>query len=793
MKKIKHHLTINKNIIIALIFIILLSFISIGFASYDQITSISGLTTVKKAGIVEITDVTLVSSSNVQSSATPTFDKQNATFNIVFGGTDATYQAVYQITLTNNSVYDYAYAGFNYNPTVTSTNGTGTGTLTVTTTGISNGDIIAPGASKVFTVTLDLAVTDPNTTYNADVTSDVSGSTNNNGNLVGSVTPTTGDLTGTNTLAAFTAEVINTYNYQKVFTLTSSNSNFSVVDSNGNDITSFTIAANTTSSYTFYLKAKSDAIFLTNSATTTITLGGNNITSSNIGDLTLSVDIYVAPDTTIPTVGNASLTILDTAGSFTASWSRIDSGGTNITNYTLLLYDSNNNLINTYNTNSDVTTHTYTGMSAATYYFVVYGTDAAGNTGSASASSATTANGYATKSNSVAMKWVFNVTNSLSSMTSSGATTASLHKTYTATLTASTFYTLPTSITVTMGGTTLTSGTGYTYSSSTGAISIPSVTGDITITGTATRNICLVEGTKILLANGTYKNIEDITYNDLLLTYSYDTGKFIGEYPIWIEKTHQIEGYRLITFSDGSYLKTVGYHGIYSYDLNKFVSVDNKEDFKVGTTVASINSSHTGFTKVKVTSIKYIKHVVNYYHVVSTRYYDIIANNLLTTDGTTILSNLYGFTPNITWPNIRNTTLANKYNVYKYENLADLIPQYMFVGMRMEEAKVLTKYGLDLTTFKMYLASNQVNPNMVLNPPNINGLNKWMVTTSDDKVTILNEKTYLVSEGSAYLLKEPKNTTNFIGWYNSVDGKIYQVGEHAKIYCGTYFEALYQE
>jgi hypothetical protein len=319
MKKIKHHLTINKNIIIALIFIILLSFISIGFASYDQITSISGLTTVKKAGIVEITDVTLVSSSNVQSSATPTFDKQNATFNIVFGGTDATYQAVYQITLTNNSVYDYAYAGFNYNPTVTSTNGTGTGTLTVTTTGISNGDIIAPGASKVFTVTLDLAVTDPNTTYNADVTSDVSGSTNNNGNLVGSVTPTTGDLTGTNTLAAFTAEVINTYNYQKVFTLTSSNSNFSVVDSNGNDITSFTIAANTTSSYTFYLKAKSDAIFLTNSATTTITLGGNNITSSNIGDLTLSVDIYVAPDTTIPTVGNASLTILDTAGSFTAS------------------------------------------------------------------------------------------------------------------------------------------------------------------------------------------------------------------------------------------------------------------------------------------------------------------------------------------------------------------------------------------------------------------------------------------------------------------------------------------
>lgn len=796
MKKINHHLFTDSfkspSFIIMLAFMAVLSFISIGFASYNQLTSISGIAHIAKGGSVEITDISLISSSNVQSSVAPTFDKQNATFNIVFGGSDSTYQAVYQITLTNNTVYNYTYAGFNYNPTVEAANGTGVGTLTITTAGINNGDVIAPGESKVFTVTLNLAVTDPNTTYNANVSANVTGSTNSNGNIMGSVTPTTGDLTGTNTLAEFTAQVINTYDYQKVFTLTSSNSNFEVVNSSGQPITSFTVDANATSNFTFYLKAKSDAVFLTNSATTTIVLGGNNIANSNIGTITLSVDIYVAPDTTIPTVGNANLSILDTDGSFTASWSRIDSGGTNITNYTLLLYNSSGTLVNTYNTNADVTSHTYTSMSAGTYYLVVYGTDAAGNTGSSYAASATTDNGYATKSSSVAMKWVFNVNTSLTSMSLTGNTTAPLHQTYTGTLVATTFYTLPTSITVTMGGKTLTSGTDYTYSSSTGAISIPSVTGDITITGTATRTICLVEGTKILLADGTYKNIEDVNYNDLLWVYSYDNGQFIGEYPIWIEKTNTIEGYNLITFSDGSYLKAVGYHGIYSYDLNKFVSVDNPKEFNVGTTVAIINSKHDGLEKVKVTSIKYVKKTVHYYHVVSTRYYNIIANNLLTTDGTVILSNLYGFTNNITWPTIRNSILADKSNVYNYSDFSDIIPEYMFKGMRMEEAKVLSKYGLDLQTFKFYLAANQVNPNMVLKPLNVNGVNKWMVTTSDDDVNTINQNNYLFSEGSDYVLKSPKALNNFIGWYNAVDGQIYQTGDHVKIYCGTYFKALYQ-
>ena len=779
----------NNNFIIAIVFIIAISFITIGFATYDKLLPISGNVIVKKYGILEITNITLVSSSNVQSSVTPSFDKNTASFNIVFGGTDSVYQAVYQIELTNNGSSNYIYSGFNYNPTITSANGTGVGTMNITTTGIENGDTIAPDEVKVFTITIDLTVTDPDTTYNASIDTDVASTNDTNGHLTASITPSTGNLQSPNTLATFTLDVINTYSINKDFTLSSSNSNFVVVDADGNDISSMTINANATNSYNFYLKKKDNAVFLSNLATTTILLKTNN-NSINCGTLTLSVDVYVVPDTTIPTVGNAVFTINDTVGSATASWSRVDSGGTSITNYTVLLYNSSDTLVGTYNTNSDVNSYAFSSLSAGSYYFIVYGTDEAGNTGSASASSATTSNGYATKSSTVALQWVFNVTNSVTNMTFSGNSTANLHTSYSATVTASSNHTLPTSMTITMGGTTLTSGTDYTYSSSTGAIVINSVTGDISISGSATINICLVKGTKIMLADGTTKKIEDVNYDDLLLVYDYDNGTFTYEYPIWIEKGNKTNHYQLTTFSDGSTIKTAGFHGMFNYDLNRFVSVDNPKEFYVGASIAKLNKNKTGFTKVKIKSIKNVNKTVSYYHVVSTRYYNVIADSFLTTDGTVILSNLYGFDNNITWPSSRNIIMSNSDNLYKYSDLNG-VPYYMFLGMRMEEAKVLNNYGLDKNTFLEYLKYNQLNSQMLKEPISKNGSRYWMVTTSDMVVNILNKSSYLVKEGSYYTLLAPKITTNFHGWYNTGDGKIYKPGAKVKIYYGTHFKALY--
>jgi hypothetical protein len=300
-----------------------------------------------------------------------------------------------------------------------------------------------------------------------------------------------------------------------------------------------------------------------------------------------------------------------------------------------------------------------------------------------------------------------------------------------------------------------------------------------------------VEGTKIALADGTYKNIEDISYTDLLKVWSYDEGRFVYEYPIWLEKKGTASDHQLITFDDGTVLKTVLNHGLFNKDLNMFVTVLDKDNFKVGTNVVIMKNNK--LETVKVTSIKTIYEEVNYYHVVSTRYYNVFANNILTTDGTVMLSNLYGFTDNITWPESRDEYMSSG-DLYSYGQLSSALTHYMYVGLRAGEAKYLVNNGyLSLDLLLYYFKTNQTNPSMLKLPISNNLGNLWMVTTSDDVVANFNRSNYLMLEGSVYTLRNPKSVNNktFVGWYNTGDNKYYLPGDEVKVNHGMYFEAIW--
>ena len=68
-----------------------------------------------------------------------------------------------------------------------------------------------------------------------------------------------------------------------------------------------------------------------------------------------------------------------------------------------------------------------------------------------------------------------------------------------------------------------------------------------------------------------------------------------------------------------------------------------------------------------------------------------------------------------------------------------------------------------------------------------------MVTTSDDYVTEYNKKDFLVKEGNQYILKKPLiPSKKFKGWYNTIDGKIYQPGDKINVIHGTHFIAIYK-
>ena len=774
------------NLVGILVLILIIS-MSVGFALYKSDLGINSNISLKRNGKLEITSASIVESesSNLSEYTNPSIDGLDISFNIT--GSSDTYEAVYLVDIVNNSFYDYDYTNFSFSST-TSDNVVITSKVIDLSTNleINPGEVIKSGSTKnlkvILSVSNAVAYEEISISGKGEATTDKSGS------IIASITPSTGNLQGSNKIACFTVNVANTYTYDRNFTLSSSNENISLVDSSLNILNTFKIAANSTNNYEVCTKVADGSTFMSTTTNTVITLNSTGISSVNVGEITLEVeDSTNLSDYDIPVVGNVVLSILDdnAEGEATVSFDRIDTGGTSIVNYYITLYNSDTGESINYETGSSLTTLKLSNISEGNYYVTVYGVDEAGNTGASSCESASEENGYCSKSSTVNLKWNLTVTFSLSNLkhddSTSSTDTVLINNSYSTTLslnTTSSWYSLPSSVTITMGGNTLTSGTDYTYSS--GKITINKVTSDVTITASANYS-CLIKGTKVTLASGKKKNIEDITYNDLLLVWNYETGTYTYEYPIWIEKEKKVLKYQKTTFTDGSILNTYGKHGLFSTNLNKFVSVNDPKNFHIGTTVAKLNNKNKIVTTT-VKNIEVIEEVTYYYHVVSTTFYNIIANDFITTDGTVILSNIYKFNNNIKWLNY------NRNDLYTYSDFKDIMPYYMYKGLRVEEGKRLNKY-LNLNEFKYYLLNNQLNDDMLLKPlTDSKGNRLWKVTTSDDY--LYNNKLY--KEDSYYILKQPKNKINFKYWYNTADRKKYKPNDRVKVLYGTHFVAIYK-
>lgn len=828
---------ISSNVLLTIIVIILCLSITVGYAVFNQDLGIIGSLSVKAIGKVEVTKVELDSGAGdggaddgMLPSDTLYLDEKTGELKLKFNGsysnTETTQQGTFLIYVENNSLFDYTYTGFSINHNVSiSTGNSEDGLVEVTTTHdtsnsnntLINGSKILPGEGGIIAVRVRIhAGSDQKVNITITGDANVSSSLENNGEIKASLDKESIDLSNGNNDKCFGINVINTYNYARSFQLSASG-NFYLVDKNGNTLTDFHIGApsendstSNISNYTVCLRVQEGSIFSTNTTSTTISLSTNEILPIVVGDISVTVDINNVEDNNKVEIANVNLSLgaYDTTTNSLPvyiSWDRTDTGGSELKGYYFQWYDAtdNNKLLGTYFAGNTLTSYT-TNLSAADleyyyedmvtnnhqYYVKVYGEDAQ-NSGLEDCSSSEK-NNYCVASPTISFKWKFNVdTSGLEYMSSSGETVAYLGNTYSTTLVPDDKYSLPSEIAITMNGNPLTLNTDYTYDSSSngGAVNITKVVnGDITISGKADKDgiACLVEGTKIKLANGKYKNIEDIRYDDLIMTYSYDLGKVVFEYPIWIETENESDSYQKITFSDGTILKTVGEHGIYSVDERKYVSVMDRDRFHVGTKVIKFDENNNKQV-VKVTKIEQVNELVKYYHVTANRYHNVLSNDILTTDAFLVVSNMFSFDENIMWTNEREEFLSTN-DLFYYEDWAHMFARHLFAGYRMPETKYLYNQGLLDIEYGSWILDR-----LALNPPkSVNNKNLWMVTTSDD--LRMGKKGIQLEEESIYILPKPivKPGVKFMGWYNTADNKYYQPGDNVSVDYGLYFEAVWK-
>ena len=787
--------TIKLSLILSLFFVLLLMGISVGFAVFTQVINVGGNVSLSNQGSFEITNVTKASSNNT-SEAVPSWTAGSIDFNLTFIHSDdpePVYNATYNVTLTNDTFYERLVSAFNFNFEVHGEDDQPLGTLDVEITDIEEGYVMQPLSEKTFSVTFTFVPTVEADEYDVNGEGTIDSNEKAFGEMtVNSLTPTTGSVKD-GALQQITVSLNSTYQSNIDINISIASDKLELVNAGGTALGSFTVPANSENqTYTFYIKAKDDALFPDDTITASLIAISNNLPNVNLGSVTLDVnkhEEYV--DTTPPIISGLSAIQDNEVGVVNLSWSGTDDYS-GVKNYTILVCNNSGTVVQTIDAGTN-TTYAVSGLSngstASTYNFKVYGTDNEDNTASSSdINNPSSGSGYCVETGNNSYQWVFTVTRNLSNISGSGNTTANIGTTYTITLTANNNYSLPNSITVTMGGQTLSSGSGYTYNSNNGNVSIPNVNGNITITATGNRSgICLIEGTKILMANGKYKNIEDIDYDDLMAVWSYNTGSLVYEYPIWIERISTVEEYLQITFDDNTTVNTSGDHGIYNYDLGMFVSTEDRDNLKVGNRVAKVKDGKLKL--VKITDMRYIHKKVKLYHVISSYYFNIISDDVITTDRNLMISNQYGFTKNVTWPNgIQHKIMNDPNHLYKYDDFKDIMPYYIFKGLRVAEGKYLVDIGL--TTYeelKLYLALFPANPDYYKKvETNKDGNRLWMVTTSYDKVTDKNKDKYKVVEGSYYQLPNKKKVKCF---RNSINNECYRPGSKIKVYSGMHFIA----
>ncbi len=499
---------INTNIVMAILMFVVLSFVSVGYAYYSQNLGLNGSITINPQGKIAITNVVLSSGINVKDDINPTFTDNSIDFDLVFekdaGSTSNNYQAVYNVTISNETFYDFTYNGINYVPVVynSSNEVVDPSLLSVNITGIDAGDKILSDDEVTFTVTFNFTpTTDDTYTVDNDMTLDVQ--EDPHGRLLGSIpNNTTLDLRESlnNDIDSFTLTVINTYQSPRTFTVNSSDSShFRITNASGNDLGSITLAGGETGTYTIYVKRVDNAIFGSDTFNNGIYLSYVDNSHVDCGSVTILVDEDIILDETPPVISNVTVTINnatsdDTAnnsvGSVTVSWNGSDPES-GVKKYYVVVGN------NTYETTNNTTSLTITGLQDGTYVFKVYGENNDGYKASATdINNATTAQGNCSASTSANYDWHYTVTQTGQYMQGLQNTAVNRGYNYVTTLRAQAnsgnyTYTLPNSITVRMGGTTISTGTTagrYTYTNSSGALTVYGVTGDIAITANATRS-----------------------------------------------------------------------------------------------------------------------------------------------------------------------------------------------------------------------------------------------------------------------------------------------------------------
>ena len=208
-------------------------------------------------------------------------------------------------------------------------------------------------------------------------------------------------------------------------------------------------------------------------------------------------------------------------------------------------------------------------------------------------------------------------------------------------------------------------------------------------------NPCFTPDTLVTLADGTQKRIDELTFSDKILAWDFFEGKYVAK-EIALLVDHGKGEYRVanLEFSDGNKLRIIEKHGVFDYDLNKFVdiSVDNMSEY-IGHRFVKYNANG-GYDVVTLVKAYETVEITNSYCVNSAETFNAICSGMLTVAPPEDFYNWIEMDGKLHYDVEKFNEDVEKYGLYDYEVFKDYVTYEQFMDWNGAYLRIPVEKGI---------------------------------------------------------------------------------------------------